>query len=204
MGDIYDDYVPLSAESLKKLTDHRRECIERELDRIEAEKNMPRYVVGLAHDGQRMAFVKKNRPEWQAGLLNGIGGHIEDFDKSPLDAMVREFEEETGVLVPNWRYLVKMTYPLQAEIWFFTTKVPASTLNSLYAATDEAIEVHSIEYPSLYPHLFIRNLRWIVPLALAEEEYVAVDVEGYTDWHEENPTGGADPSVGPIKKNSTL
>lgn len=152
---------------------------------------MRRYVVGLAHDGQHMAFVKKNRPEWQAGLLNGIGGKIETGE-TPAYAMMREFKEETGTLLGEWRSLVTMQYPDQAIIYFYTRRVLPQTLSGLYTATDEAIEVHSIEYPSLYPHLFIRNLHWIVPLALAEEEYQEVTVIGHFD-----------PVVQNIKENST-
>lgn len=150
------------------------------------------YVVGLAHDGSRMAFIKKNRPAWQAGKLNGIGGKVEP-QESPNNAINREFKEETGYDKPlNWRPLVKMTYPGQAVIWFYTARVESQTLEALYTATDEPVEVHSIEYVSDYPHNFIRNLHWIVPLALHEEEYVKVDVVGYFD-----------PVVGPIKHNST-
>lgn len=148
-----------------------------------------RYVVGLAHDGTRMAFVKKNRPEWQAGLLNGIGGKVEE-NEDYYTAMVREFYEETGTAIPNWRPLVTMTYPGECVIKFYTALVSPATLGGLYTATDEAIEVHSIEYPSLYPHLFIRNLHWIIPLALHEEEYRSVEVIGHVD-----------PAVGDIKLN---
>ena len=37
------------------------------------------YVVGFAFDKKRenVALIQKNRPPWQKGKLNGIGGHIE-------------------------------------------------------------------------------------------------------------------------------
>ena len=47
-------------------------------------------------NNEDVALIRKNRPAWQKGKLNGIGGHIEQTDKTPYDAMVREFEEETG------------------------------------------------------------------------------------------------------------
>jgi 8-oxo-dGTP diphosphatase len=141
---------------------------------------MKNYVVGLVHDGDYMAFIKKNRPEWQAGLLNGIGGKVEE-NESFIEAMAREFYEETGTNINNWRELVDMTYPGQARIVFYTARVAPSVLRGLYTATDEAVEVHSITYPSLYPKNFIRNLHWIVPLAVHEEEYELVTVQGYVD-----------------------
>ena len=39
--------------------------------------------------------IKKERPVWQAGLLNAIGGHVEKGEY-PVEAMQREFLEETG------------------------------------------------------------------------------------------------------------
>jgi 8-oxo-dGTP pyrophosphatase MutT (NUDIX family) len=64
------------------------------------------YVLGFAFtvDGS-VALIRKAKPEWQAGKLNGIGGKIEEFDPSPVHAMTREFMEETGVfLEPHlWR-----------------------------------------------------------------------------------------------------
>lgn len=67
---------------------------------------MKNYVVGFAfsEDAQQVVLIRKNRPSWMAGQLNGIGGHIE-AGETPLQAMVREFAEETGVLTAlgGWR-----------------------------------------------------------------------------------------------------
>lgn len=51
----------------------------------------------------RVALVEKNRPEWQKGRMNGIGGHIEEGE-APWDAMVREFWEETGCRTEQLRW----------------------------------------------------------------------------------------------------
>ena len=56
-----------------------------------------KYVVGFMFDTSltNVALIRKTKPAWQAGLLNGIGGKVEageSFD----DAMVREFSEEAG------------------------------------------------------------------------------------------------------------
>ena len=54
------------------------------------------YVLGFQfnNDGDRVALIKKGRPEWQAGLWNGIGGGVERGEPVKL-AMEREFQEET-------------------------------------------------------------------------------------------------------------
>jgi len=55
-----------------------------------------RYVVGFlfSEDQSRVLLVWKNRPAWQNGKLNGVGGKIE-AGETPLQAMEREFKEET-------------------------------------------------------------------------------------------------------------
>ena len=55
------------------------------------------YVTGFRVDltTGRVLLIEKKRPAWHAGQLNGIGGSIEPGE-TPLQAVVREFKEETG------------------------------------------------------------------------------------------------------------
>jgi 8-oxo-dGTP diphosphatase len=66
----------------------------------------PHYVVGFlfGHDKTMVALIKKSRPEWQKGMLNGIGGKIENSENA-LTAMRREFKEEAGADVSDWKLL---------------------------------------------------------------------------------------------------
>ena len=70
---------------------------------------MQRYVLGFAFslNGARVALIRKLRPAWQADKFNGIGGKIE-LGETALQAMYREFREETGVRLENWIYKRKM------------------------------------------------------------------------------------------------
>src|SRR6185312_1913393 len=61
---------------------------------------MKNYVVGFAFNDNHVLLIEKKRPNWQKGLLNGLGGHIED-NEHPIDAMIREFEEECGISSNN-------------------------------------------------------------------------------------------------------
>jgi 8-oxo-dGTP diphosphatase len=56
------------------------------------------YVVGfmICPQTNEVLFIEKQRPAFQKGKWNGVGGKIEPNEK-PIDAMVREFREETGV-----------------------------------------------------------------------------------------------------------
>ena len=56
---------------------------------------MKKYVVGFLFQGDKVALIQKNRPAWQKGKLNGIGGHIEE-NETPLSTVDREFFEELG------------------------------------------------------------------------------------------------------------
>ena len=55
------------------------------------------YVLGFLFnkDLSQVALIRKTKPEWQKGQLNGIGGKIEPGE-DPLGAMIREFREETN------------------------------------------------------------------------------------------------------------
>lgn len=56
------------------------------------------YVLGIAlsADRSKILLIHKINPEWQRGLLNAIGGKIE-AGETPMQAMIREFTEETGI-----------------------------------------------------------------------------------------------------------
>lgn len=70
---------------------------------------MNRQVVGFLVDKPVTAvlLVHKNRPDWQAGRLNGIGGKVEDGEDW-LAAMDREFREETDGGAHEWVHFASM------------------------------------------------------------------------------------------------
>lgn len=71
---------------------------------------MKKFVVGFAftEDMDEVVLVRKNRPEWQAGKLNGVGGKVEEGE-SFSSAIGREFEEETGVPRENQHWALIAT-----------------------------------------------------------------------------------------------
>lgn len=64
---------------------------------------MINYVCGFifTSDLSKVTLIKKNRPDWQKGKLNGIGGKIESTDISIPAAMARECKEETDILIDS-------------------------------------------------------------------------------------------------------
>lgn len=73
------------------------------------------YVLGLAFNEKRdhVVLIHKDRPEWQKGLLNGIGGKFEeDIDVTYAKGMAREFKEETGLVTQpgSWDKFAVMAF----------------------------------------------------------------------------------------------
>lgn len=127
------------------------------------------YVVGFLIDPDRdmVLLIRKNRPAWQAGKLNGIGGHIEETDRSAFDAMRREFEEETGLVVMNWKLMVSMFFP-GAYIHFFRAIGDRYMFSRARTQTDEDVDEYVIGRVLTHDHVksnMVPNLRWLLPLA---------------------------------------
>jgi 8-oxo-dGTP diphosphatase len=119
------------------------------------------YVLGfLFHDDNKhVVLIRKNKPDWQKGLLNGIGGKVE-LGEYASDAMRRECEEECGVDIIDWEFFCKLC----GKDWivycyrYFDSKafLDAKTM------TDEEIVKGAV---------FIRkdcvsNLLWLIEMAL--------------------------------------
>jgi 8-oxo-dGTP diphosphatase len=126
---------------------------------------MQRYVCGFlfSPDRERVLLIRKNRPAWQAGKLNGVGGKVE-AGETLHQAITREFREEAGLTIPEqrWQHVLTLTGP----DWtghFFRAFGP---IDDAVAITDEQLEIHST---AALPADTIPNLRWMVPLLLDDE-----------------------------------
>jgi 8-oxo-dGTP diphosphatase len=118
------------------------------------------YVVGFlfSPDFKKVVLINKNRPDFQKGLYNGVGGRIEE-NEAPADAMKREFLEETGLLVENWReYCV-----LQGDCVVYVFSASSEDYHLVQTKTDERVDIiWSFEVPTLN---VMPNLRWLIPMA---------------------------------------
>lgn len=87
----------------------------------------PSHVLGFAFDEslQQVLLLRKNRPKWAAGKVNGLGGKLEPGEL-PEQAMSREFLEECGLRVPpeKWVYLGMLRGP-EWSVACFAAIVPA-------------------------------------------------------------------------------
>ena len=149
-----------------------------------------RYVAGFLFDSnaEKIALIEKQRPEWQRWQLNGIGGKIErkteghtcyditcdmgGFDpcncpyESPWEAMRREFSEETGVWVEEWKEFCELDGPDYQVHFFYGYDNKVFDVDSL---TDEKVSIYETLHvlDARITHPLIPNLRWLIPMALS-------------------------------------
>lgn len=137
---------------------------------------MIKYVLGfaLSEDKSKILLIKKNRPEWQNGLLNGIGGKVENTDSSIRDAMVREFVEETGILTTknNWSYLFDMKgYDNNSVFSTWEVSVFYTFSDKIFKAstkTDEQVEVYDVDLNFIRDNS-VSNLPWLIGMILDKD-----------------------------------
>jgi 8-oxo-dGTP diphosphatase len=118
-------------------------------------------------------FIKKNRPTFQVGKWNGIGGKLEKGE-SPIEAMVREFREETGVVTAqnDWEHTITLTGKgdegvgllLYAGFKVHFYRMFVEKMPDFHQMTDEYVAVGNLAY--LYRDDFptLDNMKWILPL----------------------------------------
>jgi len=133
---------------------------------------MIEYSVGFLHNDEDVVLVRKNRPQWQDGLLNGVGGKIEPGEQ-PHDAQVREFKEEAGRYVGPWEHFLTLEGPY-ARVYCFAIYDQHNThIYKVETQEDEEIEVWNMldlngcrEDAETVP-----NLEWIIPLMRQRAKY---------------------------------
>ena len=90
-------------------------------------------------DHSEVLMIQKNRPEWQAGKLNGIGGKFEPGEDA-LQCMIRETSEETTLKDVNW-HEVAILHGNNYQVNFFAGDADIHDINPL---TDEKLCVISV------------------------------------------------------------
>ncbi len=103
-----------------------------------------RVVVGIITDNEEiLLLLKKNNPDWQKGLYNGIGGKVE-LNTTPLETIIKKCQEELGVNISNWIELDSEISSSGIEIVYFLTTLNEGEIKKLQSQTDERAELFSI------------------------------------------------------------
>ena len=133
-----------------------------------------RYVVGFCFspDYEWVALIRKNKPQWQAGLLNGIGGKVEPGERKGM-AMMREFKEEAGVLIPeyDWLHFRTEAFSTGARVHHFAHCATPDEWAAI--RTMEAEEVGRVRADSIHLFPAVYNLPYLVPMARILLQYPA-------------------------------
>ena len=97
------------------------------------------YCLGFMIQADSVVLIRKTHPPWQAGRLNGVGGHIEK-DESAIEAMSREFKEETGMITPvdAWKLFAVMG---EKKEWSCHCFWAYGDVFSVRSKTDEKVEI---------------------------------------------------------------
>lgn len=134
---------------------------------------MKSYVVGLCfNESKSLVYLvlKAHGPSAVVGKWNGIGGGIESGE-TPMDAMVREWQEEVKAILPyRWRYFLKLHHPEVWEVYFFET---TASINDVPKGINDVGELMSWRGATGLNEV-VPNLRWIVPMALDKDGVVGV------------------------------
>lgn len=127
-------------------------------------KHMIKYVLGFAfsQDLKQVVLIQKQKPEFQFGKFNGVGGKIE-IGETSLEAMQREFLEETNCPSgAQWKKFVILNSKTWTCECFFTV------LNSIQLQMIETAESELIVKAHIdnLPSNCMRNIHWLIPMAL--------------------------------------
>jgi 8-oxo-dGTP diphosphatase len=138
------------------------------------------YVLGFAFDefdSDRVVLIKKNRPEWQAGLLNGVGGKVEKYEVE-IEAMVREFREETGYStnVDEWKKVAELRDEHEEK---FVVHIYAAKIDSHWVESKTDEEVVTMAADKVNRYNAVRNLEFLIPLAklVLESDHPSLEIK---------------------------
>lgn len=131
------------------------------------------YCLGFLFNriGRRVLLIRKERPEWQKGRWNGIGGKINTAEL-PCRAMERECLEEAGlhILADSWAHFCTFAGSDYAVHCF---KCFSGQVELAESKTDELCLVHDVEHAILYGQALNHRVKWLILMALSSSHETA-------------------------------
>lgn len=111
---------------------------------------------------EEVLLIHKNKPEWQKGKLNGLGGKLE-ANETAVACMVRETKEESDLFTveKDWVYVGNLT----SEIFFTEVFACIYSGDKNDAKSMEEQKIAWFSSKDL-PTNVITNLTWLIPLAI--------------------------------------
>jgi 8-oxo-dGTP diphosphatase len=121
-----------------------------------------KFTLGFVFDPsiERVLLIKKQRPAWQAGKINGVGGKLEPGE-GPVEGMQRETKEESSLCIEQggWIHVADM----RADDWVVHvfTAIYEGNLEDIQSLTDEPVAWFPVD---TLPSGMNTNLPWLIPL----------------------------------------
>ena len=128
---------------------------------------LKRMVAGFLfnQDRTQVVLIRKDKPHWQRGLLNGVGGKLEKGETHRA-AMIREFYEETGVEPAVCVHWMSAVYMGDDRTWGVTFFYGVNQEAFIAARTMENEEVVKVRVADIWCYHTVPNLRWLIPFCL--------------------------------------
>ncbi len=128
------------------------------------------YVNGfmIQPESQRVLLIRKTHPPFQAGKWNGIGGHIE-ANETIWQAMVREFQEETGVQTFESEWEHTITLEGRDFVVYFLRHFVSVGFPDYRTTTDEVVndwDIEAVFRDQKYGIPTLPNMKWILPIQM--------------------------------------
>lgn len=126
---------------------------------------MTQYTIGFLFNKElnRVVLIRKTKPSWQRGKLNGVGGHVE-AGETPDVTMAREFSEEVDHRLIKeeikWQGYATMT---GSDFQVFCFAATAEHL-AVDSKTEEEVVTHAISEIRNFD--LVENLEWLIHLAI--------------------------------------
>jgi len=121
-------------------------------------------VVGFITDGKRVLLINKNRPENQKGLFNGVGGAAQE-NETPLEAMVREAKEETGLEIKDWLEIDVFPYSNGITLYLYQATISCKEIEQFQSPTDEKVSLFDKDK---LPENLVHDVAYIVESRLVK------------------------------------
>lgn len=139
--------------------------------------NKTLYSAGFLFNRNRseVVLIEKNKPEKFKGMLNAVGGKIEEGE-TPLQCMIREFKEETGADVNDWKEFVLLKNK-NYEVHFFVAEADDTLFYSVKSITDEKVGTYMVSEEAMCCNV-IPNIRWLLMMCWDDKhEHSICEVE---------------------------
>ena len=114
--------------------------------------------------GTNLLLIRKNKPEWQKGFLNAIGGKLEDDDFNTTTCAIREVKEETGISLNEDEIEQFHIMSHDGNYIYFFKSFTDKVYDYTQMEEEEFVLVDNVD--EYIPENVIPNLNWLIPMAL--------------------------------------